>query len=524
MIYKYVDLTIDSLEFQVTRNSEIIKLPKLSFELFLYFLNNSEQICSIDNLAENVWRTTQVSDETIVQRITLLRKALNDNSKHPIYIASIRGRGYRLIQPVYQQDKKQPKSKPILLYSAALCILCVGLVFFIWLVNAPEQALTRNSVENHKIELLDRAKYYQKIGQQDDLTRAVTLYRQLLAQQPDNIKVLIGLSNSLNKLVCRYNFDRKHAIQAQKLAEHAIILQNKDAGSWQALGFSWDCQGNLEKALSAYLKAVELAPADANSRLGAAHLFTTKGKWLKSLQLIQQSKALNHNAEVIELQLAKIYELSGLFHQAEVLYKKLFQLYPDNVFINEAYPRFLYIQGNLSEAKKAFNIAFARKTNSAYLYSYYAELTWLLEGREHSLPWFTKASKINPNKSYPKTIEAILTKSITIAQAKEKITLLNESIQWGDTWPITFVEKALLQLAVLKQPHSSITTLRQAVESGYMESEYLLISPIFNPLKETPDFFQLIDQINQQRAQLKQILKQKLIHAKMLPSVEVTLK
>ena len=48
-------------------------------------------------LIRDVWDDVVVSDETLAQRVRLLRQALGEDSQNPRYIASVRGRGYRLI-------------------------------------------------------------------------------------------------------------------------------------------------------------------------------------------------------------------------------------------------------------------------------------------------------------------------------------------------------------------------------------------------------------------------------------------
>jgi TolB-like protein len=55
---------------------------------------------SKDELIARVWGDVVVSDETLMQRVRLLRQALGEDSQNRRYIASVRGRGYRLAAPV----------------------------------------------------------------------------------------------------------------------------------------------------------------------------------------------------------------------------------------------------------------------------------------------------------------------------------------------------------------------------------------------------------------------------------------
>ena len=87
------DLTIDLVKQQVERQGSPIALPKLSYHLLIFFLNNADKTNSIDEIADSVWQQRHVSNETVIQRVKLLRQALGDDSKSPRYIKSVRGFG-----------------------------------------------------------------------------------------------------------------------------------------------------------------------------------------------------------------------------------------------------------------------------------------------------------------------------------------------------------------------------------------------------------------------------------------------
>ena len=94
------DLDVDLQWQTVRRNGNEIELPELSFRLLAALIRAAPERISKDELIEKVWDGVVVSDETLVQRVKLLRQALGDDSQEPRYIASVRGRGYRLASPV----------------------------------------------------------------------------------------------------------------------------------------------------------------------------------------------------------------------------------------------------------------------------------------------------------------------------------------------------------------------------------------------------------------------------------------
>ncbi len=97
---RILDIDIDIESGTVWRNDVVIDLPELSFRLLATLAAQAPAMVSKDELIAKVWGDVVVSDETLMQRVRLLRQALGEDSQNPRYIASVRGRGYRLASPV----------------------------------------------------------------------------------------------------------------------------------------------------------------------------------------------------------------------------------------------------------------------------------------------------------------------------------------------------------------------------------------------------------------------------------------
>jgi adenylate cyclase len=100
MHYKLDDLTIDTGRQQISRGSEPLPLPKLSYDLLLALVRAAPNVISLDELMRLVWPGVIVSPETVSQRVKLLRDALGDDPRTPRYIRGLRGRGYQIIAAV----------------------------------------------------------------------------------------------------------------------------------------------------------------------------------------------------------------------------------------------------------------------------------------------------------------------------------------------------------------------------------------------------------------------------------------
>lgn len=101
------DLTVDLEARRVARNGEEIQLGRLSFDLLEALIQASPAALSNDEIVQRVWSGDIVSDETVKQRVSLLRRALGQAPGRD-YVVTLRGFGYRLGVPADGADRAEP--------------------------------------------------------------------------------------------------------------------------------------------------------------------------------------------------------------------------------------------------------------------------------------------------------------------------------------------------------------------------------------------------------------------------------
>ncbi|MEM7504797.1 MAG: winged helix-turn-helix domain-containing protein, partial [Pseudomonadota bacterium] len=94
------DLSLDLGLRQVIQSGSVIKLPKLTYRLFVTLAKAAPEVVAHDELVEQVWDGRPTSVETVTQRVMLLRRALGDDASAPRYVGLVRGQGYRMLQSV----------------------------------------------------------------------------------------------------------------------------------------------------------------------------------------------------------------------------------------------------------------------------------------------------------------------------------------------------------------------------------------------------------------------------------------
>ncbi|MDA8016703.1 MAG: winged helix-turn-helix domain-containing protein [Thermoanaerobaculia bacterium] len=79
--------------------------PRL-IDLIVYLASRSGQVVSKEDLLQSVWHGAFVTDNTVSQAISRLRKALGDDRRNPTYLETISKSGYRLMAEVGWLDSE----------------------------------------------------------------------------------------------------------------------------------------------------------------------------------------------------------------------------------------------------------------------------------------------------------------------------------------------------------------------------------------------------------------------------------
>ncbi len=103
------DLDLDVEQRRVVRDGRDLELSKLTFRTLRVLVSAAPAMVTKDQLADLVWDGRPVTPETVVQRVKLLRQALQDNSADPRYIDVVRGQGYRWIESVQPRGRTRKK-------------------------------------------------------------------------------------------------------------------------------------------------------------------------------------------------------------------------------------------------------------------------------------------------------------------------------------------------------------------------------------------------------------------------------
>lgn len=132
------DWCVDPVSGQISRNGESTRLEARAMRLLLCLAEQQGEVLSIEELLGKVWAGVNVSQDSVYQAVTSLRRQLEDDPKQPKYIETVPRLGYRMVADVGPWDTRSrgsSSSAPLLksgLTWAAITLLSFTLlvVFF----------------------------------------------------------------------------------------------------------------------------------------------------------------------------------------------------------------------------------------------------------------------------------------------------------------------------------------------------------------------------------------------------------
>jgi TolB-like protein/DNA-binding winged helix-turn-helix (wHTH) protein len=99
---------------QISREGETVRVDARAMRLLVCLADHAGQVVSIDDLLAQVWSGVVVSQDSVYQAVTSLRRLLGDDSKQPTYIATVPRLGYRMVATVapWEEDASSKLTPP----------------------------------------------------------------------------------------------------------------------------------------------------------------------------------------------------------------------------------------------------------------------------------------------------------------------------------------------------------------------------------------------------------------------------
>ena len=115
-VFRLGDWLVDPASCHLTRDERRTLEPRV-MELLELLVSREGRVVSKAEILDRVWSGRFVVESVLTRAVSLLRRALGDSAREPVYIETIPRRGYRLIAPVQwlepaQSGDKRPSPAP----------------------------------------------------------------------------------------------------------------------------------------------------------------------------------------------------------------------------------------------------------------------------------------------------------------------------------------------------------------------------------------------------------------------------
>ena len=223
---------VDADARRVTRAGEILSIPDRYFGVLLQLVARHGSILTKDALIEAVWQDVAVTDNSLEQAVSGLRRLLGATADGRPYIETVPRQGYRFVGAVSQLATRASDD--------ALEKLL-----------APHRAWVEGRAA---LETLER----------DQIVRARRVFENVLEQESAHAPAHIGLANACVMQFEMTRADERPDLEALEVAtrhsREACRLAPEYGEAWATLGFVLDRTGHHLDALAASRRAVALEP------------------------------------------------------------------------------------------------------------------------------------------------------------------------------------------------------------------------------------------------------------------------
>ena len=107
---------MDVASRRLFRDAELVPLTARVFDTLLLLVRNRGLLVPKEELIRQVWPGAFVSEDSLTQNISVLRRTLGDDASQPRYIATVARRGYRFVAEVHEiaasVEQRQPHEAP----------------------------------------------------------------------------------------------------------------------------------------------------------------------------------------------------------------------------------------------------------------------------------------------------------------------------------------------------------------------------------------------------------------------------
>jgi DNA-binding winged helix-turn-helix (wHTH) protein/tetratricopeptide (TPR) repeat protein len=518
--FKFESCLVSPTRGELWRNGELFRLQPKVMEVLVYLAERSEEVVSKEELLENLWPGTYVTEYVLWRCIAQIRSALDDDSKNPRFIKTLSKRGYQFMVPVSRADDGElPRSiqatarlpRPVLV---AASLVAASLVIALW-VSAGSGESNPKEVQRHletPQHLFQKGLAHYNSYTWADNVRAIQVLERASDLEPRNAKTLAVLADAYSMNWLRYSSepsDRRWSLAALETASRAVAVEPRLPEAHKALGMAQSANGRLERAVAAYSRAVELRPDYASAVNNLAATYLSLGQLDKALSLQKQILRREQSNQRFACNLAHTYQLLGEFARADLLVLDALKLEPESPQCLAVRVRGTLVQGEIGQARRLARQALASHPRDSRLLElaaaaeqsagdYRQALAYLRRATANSVPGGMSRSALRLSH----VLWQMGDRDASSRIHREFWNSIDGALKQQDRqWIHLYWAAAIYSFR--GELDQSVEWTRRAVENGFVDYGWVRYDPIFAEVVDDPQFATLLDELESRVAVMR---------------------
>ena len=102
VILAFGDCELDLDRYELRRGGLLVPIEPQVFDVLVHLASHPDRVVSKEELLDTVWGDRFVSESALTSRIKAARRAVGDDGTRQAVIATVHGRGYRMVVPVHE--------------------------------------------------------------------------------------------------------------------------------------------------------------------------------------------------------------------------------------------------------------------------------------------------------------------------------------------------------------------------------------------------------------------------------------
>ena len=113
MSYFFEDFALDPERRELRRGTNLIAAEPQVFDLLEFLIRHRERVVSRDDLLAAIWHGRIISESALTTRINSARAAIGDSGDGQRLIKTLRGKGFRFVATVREEERSAATSPGI---------------------------------------------------------------------------------------------------------------------------------------------------------------------------------------------------------------------------------------------------------------------------------------------------------------------------------------------------------------------------------------------------------------------------